>query len=108
MKIVFENKIKSVNLSADPACSKSPTQRESPLRAKNIQTEDFIDKEFCRKTVSAILLINKKMESEREPLLYNSKNKEYEERIKKRNILILGLGFFFGKNQFNNLEKLLD
>ncbi|CAG5104355.1 Oidioi.mRNA.OKI2018_I69.chr1.g1212.t1.cds [Oikopleura dioica] len=35
------------------------------------------------------------MDSEREPLLYNSKNKETEERVKKRNVLILGLGFFF-------------
>lgn len=35
------------------------------------------------------------MHSEREPLLYNSKNKEYEGKVKKRNIFVLGLGFFF-------------
>jgi len=45
------------------------------------------------------------MISEREPLLYNSKNKEYEERIKKRNIFVLGLGFFFGKIYFFIINK---
>ena len=44
------------------------------------------------------------MDSEREPLLYNSKNKEIEEKVKKRNVLILGLGFFFGNTTFKFLK----